>query len=113
MEGRVGKGRWRVGGADLPQLISQLTPDLPHPTLTSQQAADHPNLPRAADLFDELVGIGDHIRVECLYLRLDARGGESLGHVLYELRVVLVHDWPQVDRAWSGLGLELGSGVGL
>ena len=104
MEGRVGKGRWRVGGADLPQLTSQLTPDLPHPTLIS---------PRAADLLDELVGIGDHIRVECLYLRLDARGGESLGHVLYELRVVLVHDWPQVDRAWSGLGLELGSGVGL
>ena len=30
-------------------------------------------------------------------LRLDARGGEALRHVLDELRVVLVHDRPKID----------------
>ena len=34
-----------------------------------------------------------------LDLRLDARGGEALRHILDQLRVVLVHDRPQVDLA--------------
>mmetsp|Transcript_19581 Transcript_19581/g.33325 ORF Transcript_19581/g.33325 Transcript_19581/m.33325 type:complete len:227 (+) Transcript_19581:674-1354(+) len=91
------------GGPRVPRLQHRdQVPQLPQRALLRVRRAHHePKVegPLQQALLDEVVGVGDHVGVEDLDLRLDARLRVLDRHVVGQLRVVLVHDRPEVDRA--------------
>mmetsp|Transcript_28297 Transcript_28297/g.57037 ORF Transcript_28297/g.57037 Transcript_28297/m.57037 type:complete len:356 (+) Transcript_28297:92-1159(+) len=104
----VGEGHLKLAHTDTRpgvtwlQHVDQMA-QLPQRALLRTRRAHHePKVERTLEqpLLHESVGVRYHIRVKNFDLRLDARVMELFCEVLHQPSVVLIDNWPKVNRTW-------------